>query len=138
MLQIKTNINKNLKYNLVKYKNKLITKKIVNPRILSITIIQLFNNSYLSQLMEEINPITELTHKRRITFKKGKTSVEKTSNLELREINPSHFKKICPVETSEGKNAGLTWSLTKDSRINNIGLIQNPIFKRIKIKHMRI
>lgn len=81
--------------------------------------------------MEEINPISELTHKRKITFKKGRTSAEKTSNLELREIHPSHFKKICPVETSEGKNAGLTWSLTKDSKINTLGFIQNPLFRRI-------
>jgi DNA-directed RNA polymerase subunit beta len=53
-------------------------------------------------------------------------------NLQIREINETHYKKVCPVETVEGKNAGLIWSLTKESRINKYGFIETPFYVRLK------
>ena len=84
--------------------------------------------------MEETNPLTEITHKRKINFLKKKDSKINTSNLEIREIHKSHKGKICPIETNEGKNAGLTWSLSKEAKINKKGIIKIPTIIRFKIR----
>lgn len=101
-------------------------KYIINPRILTIITKRFLCLNSLSQILDDINPVSQITHRRKIIS--NQKSNNKTSNPELREIQSSFFGKICPVETSEGKNAGLIWSLTKNSKINKKGLIETPIY----------
>lgn len=78
--------------------------------------------------MEEINPLSEITQKRKISsFGVGAIDKKKT-NLNVREIHPSQFGRICPIETTEGKNAGLILSLAKNTRINLFGFLETPFY----------
>jgi DNA-directed RNA polymerase subunit beta len=87
-----------------------------------------FSINPLSQLMDDTNPLSELTHKRRLSsFGVGGLNKENVK-LDIREIHPSHFTRVCPIETSEGKNAGLVLSLAKYVRINNFGFIESPFY----------
>lgn len=79
----------------------------------------------LSQIIEETNPLSEITHKRKISTI---SNLKQKSNLKIREINNTHYRKICPVETVEGKNAGLIWSLAKETRINENGFLETPFY----------
>lgn len=82
--------------------------------------------------MEETNSLSEITHKRKINLITNEASKNKKSNIKIREIHESHKGKICPIETVEGKNAGLIWSLAKEARINKYGFIETPFYLRIK------
>jgi DNA-directed RNA polymerase beta subunit len=87
-----------------------------------------FSVNPLSQIMDDTNPLSELTHKRRISsFGLGGLTKDNVK-LEVREIYPSYFGRVCPIETSEGKNAGLVLSLAKNVRINNFGFIESPFY----------
>jgi DNA-directed RNA polymerase subunit beta len=78
--------------------------------------------------MDEINPLSEITHKRKVSaFGIGAVD-KKKANLNIREIHPSHFGRICPIETAEGKNAGLILSLTRNVNINKYGIIESPFY----------
>lgn len=72
-----------------------------------------------------MNPLSEITHKRKIT---SISSSKQKLNLQIREINETHYRKVCPVETVEGKNAGLIWSLTKEARVNKYGFIETSFY----------
>lgn len=128
--QIKNNLKKNLTiYKLKKQKNKNdLAKNLLNTKIISLTIKKIFNSNSLSQIIDETNCLSEVSHRCKISVTKKENSKGKSSNLELREIHPSHYKKICPIETSEGKNAGLIWSITKDAKINSLGFIETPLY----------
>nr|YP_009145381.1 RNA polymerase beta subunit [Cryptoglena skujai]AKL39006.1 RNA polymerase beta subunit [Cryptoglena skujai] len=134
---------KTIKEKLDLFEEKLINKnakidisKIINPYILTNCFKKFFATNQLSQLMEEINPISELTHKRKInSFGIGAID-RKKANLNIRKIHPSQYGRICPIETAEGKNAGLILSLSKDSNINAKGFIETPFYKVIKRKIM--
>lgn len=122
---LKENIKKNINSILTKdIKNK--HKYLINPRILTVITKKFLSLNPLSQIIDDINPVSQITHKRKIVS--SQKSNNKTSNTELREIQSSFFKKVCPVETSEGKNAGLVWSLAKNSKINKKGVIETPIY----------
>lgn len=144
---IKNEVDRNLKdfCDKIKEKLKLIEKKIkkrnypikkiniqeiINSNVLTLSIKNFFNSNQLCQIAEELNPLSELTHKRKITLI---TTVKQKSNLQIREINESHYRKICPVETVEGKNAGLIWSLSKEARINENGFIETPFYVRTTV-----
>lgn len=102
--------------------------EILNNQILTNIIRKFFVNNPLSQLMEEVNPLAEITQKRKISsFGVGGLDKKKT-NLNIREIHPSHFGRICPIETAEGKNAGLILSLAKDTKINKEGFLETPFY----------
>lgn len=127
--EIKKNIFKKLrKFKLKKNKKLGNFNEFLNSQILSTPIKNFFNSNSLSQLVEETNPLTEITHKRKVGFLLKKNSEKRSSNLEIREIHPSHYCKICPIETAEGKNAGLVWSLTKEARINEKGFLETPFY----------
>lgn len=133
--ELKRTINKKLiklEVQINKKQKKLNLKGIINSKLLTMPIKKFFNSSPLSQIAEETNPIAEITHKRKVSFLVSNTQTKKTSNLQIREIHPSHFGKICPIETTEGKNAGLVWSLAKETRINKYGFLETPFFRRIK------
>ncbi len=76
--------------------------------------------------MEETNPLSELSHKRKISSFGVGALDKKNAGLNIREINPSHFGRICPIETSEGKNAGLILSLAQNTKLNKYGFLQAP------------
>jgi DNA-directed RNA polymerase subunit beta len=88
-----------------------------------------FVGNQLSQLMEETNPLSEITHKRKISSFGIGAIDRKKANINIREIQTSQYGKICPIETTEGKNAGLILSLAKDTKINKDGFIESPFYK---------
>ena len=113
-----------------KRKNTKIIKvnKIINTHTVTNEIKRFFTSNQLSQLMDEINPLSEITHKRKVSaFGIGAVD-KKKANLNIREIHPSHFGRICPIETAEGKNAGLILSLAKNVYINKYGMIKSPFY----------
>jgi len=103
-------------------------REIINPNIITNSIKNYFASNQLSQIMEETNPLAEITQKRKISsFGVGAVD-RKKANLNVREIHPSQYGRICPIETTEGKNAGLILSLSKDVKIDENGFIQTPLF----------
>lgn len=80
--------------------------------------------------MDDTNPLSEITHKRKLSCFGIGAIDRKRANLSVREIDTSHFGKVCPIETSEGKNAGLILSLAKDINLNKHGFIETPFYKR--------
>jgi DNA-directed RNA polymerase subunit beta len=104
-------------------------KTILNERTLNSIMREFFGSSQLSQFLDQTNPIAELTHRRRISgLGPGGFSREHVSLL-VRDIHPSHYGRICPIETPEGQNAGLILSLAVYARINSFGFIETPFFK---------
>ena len=90
---------------------------------------ELFGLNPLSQFMDQINPLSEITHKRRISSM-GPGGVNRdNASMEVRSIHPTHYGRICPIETPEGHNAGLVNSPTLYARINNYGFLETPFFK---------
>ena len=106
--------------------------KLVNPKALSAVIRDFFGRSQLSQFMDQINPLAETTHKRRLSaLGPGGLSRER-AGFEVRDVHPSHYGRICPVETPEGPNIGLIASLATFARVNDFGFIETPYRKVIK------
>lgn len=101
---------------------------IVNSNILTKKVFNFFLNSQISQILDEINPLSEITHKRKITSIGFGGTQKTTNNLTIREIHPSHFGKICGIETSEGKNAGLILTFSREIRLNKFGFIETPFY----------
>lgn len=102
---------------------------LINPKPVIAAIKEFFGSSQLSQFMDQTNPIASLTHKRRITsLGPGGLNRDRLS-LAVRDIHPSHYGRICPIETPEGQNAGLIASLSCYARINEYGFLESPFFK---------
>jgi len=102
---------------------------LINSKLLSNQIRDFFGRSQLSQFMDQINPLAEMTHKRRLSaLGPGGLSRER-AGFEVRDIHPSHYGRVCPIETPEGPNIGLIASLSTFARINNLGLIETPYRK---------
>jgi DNA-directed RNA polymerase subunit beta len=102
---------------------------LINSKLLSNQIRDFFGRSQLSQFMDQINPLAELTHKRRLSaLGPGGLSRER-AGFEVRDIHPSHYGRVCPIETPEGPNIGLIASLSCFARINPLGLIETPYRK---------
>nr|QJH88401.1 RpoB [Pterocladiophila hemisphaerica] len=102
---------------------------IINPRPITTVIKEFFNSSQLSQFMDQINPLAELTHKRRITsLGPGGLNKDRTG-FSIRDLHPSHYGRICPVDTPEGPNAGLIGSLTLCSKVNRYGFLLAPYYE---------
>jgi len=102
---------------------------LVNPKPLIYIVREFFGSSQLSQFLDQTNPLSELTHRRRISgLGPGGFSREHVS-FAVRDIHPSHYGRICPIETPEGQNAGLISSLSIYARINGFGFIETPFFK---------
>jgi DNA-directed RNA polymerase subunit beta len=103
--------------------------KLVNPKALSAVIRDFFGRSQLSQFMDQINPLAETTHKRRLSaLGPGGLSRER-AGFEVRDVHPSHYGRICPVETPEGPNIGLIASLATFARVNDFGFLESPYRK---------
>jgi len=103
--------------------------KLVNPKSLSAVIRDFFGRSQLSQFMDQTNPLSELTHKRRLSALGPGGLSRDRAGFEVRDVHPSHYGRICPVETPEGPNIGLINSLSTFARINEFGFIETPYRK---------
>ncbi|MEO0201711.1 MAG: DNA-directed RNA polymerase subunit beta [candidate division WOR-3 bacterium] len=115
-------------------REKLITEKeplrnIVHPKIVSRSVINFFTQNSLSQLLDQTNPLSELTNKRRISAMGKGGLTKETATLEVRDVHPSHYGRICPIETPEGQNIGLILSPTVYARVNELGFIETPLVK---------
>lgn len=101
-------------------------KSLINANPLKSTIKEFFSSSQLSQFMDQTNPLAELTNKRRISaLGQGGISRDRAS-FEVRDVHPSHYGRICPIETPEGPNIGLISNLTTYARVNKYGFIETP------------
>lgn len=101
---------------------------LLNTKPLAAAIREFFGSSQLSQFMDQTNPLAELTHKRRISALGPGGLVRERAGFAVRDIHPSHYGRICPVETPEGPNAGLIGSLATHAKVNDYGFIETPFF----------
>jgi DNA-directed RNA polymerase subunit beta len=105
---------------------------LVNAKPVMAAIREFFGSSQLSQFMDQTNPLSEITHKRRLSaLGPGGLSRER-AGFEVRDVHPTHYGRICPIETPEGPNIGLISSLSCFARINEYGFIESPYRKVIK------
>jgi DNA-directed RNA polymerase subunit beta len=106
-------------------------QQLVNPKALSAVVRDFFGRSQLSQFMDQTNPLSELTHKRRLSaLGPGGLSRER-AGFEVRDVHPSHYGRICPIETPEGPNIGLISAMSIYARINEFGFIETP-YRKLK------
>ncbi|MEB3294621.1 MAG: DNA-directed RNA polymerase subunit beta, partial [Synechococcales bacterium] len=108
--------------------NTLTPASLVNPKPLVAAIKEFFGSSQLSQFMDQTNPLAELTHKRRLSALGPGGLTRERAGFAVRDIHPSHYGRICPVETPEGPNAGLIGSLATHARVNAYGFIETPYY----------
>jgi DNA-directed RNA polymerase subunit beta len=101
---------------------------LVNPKPLVAAIKEFFGSSQLSQFMDQTNPLAELTHKRRLSALGPGGLTRERAGFAVRDIHPSHYGRICPIETPEGPNAGLIGSLATHARVNAYGFIETPYY----------
>ncbi|HEX7863093.1 MAG TPA: DNA-directed RNA polymerase subunit beta [Verrucomicrobiae bacterium] len=104
-------------------------QKLINPKALSAVVRDFFGRSQLSQFMDQINPLAELTHKRRLSALGPGGLSRDRAGFEVRDVHPSHYGRICPIETPEGPNIGLIASLATFARVNDFGFIETPYRK---------
>ncbi|GAB3305717.1 DNA-directed RNA polymerase subunit beta [Epidermidibacterium keratini] len=104
---------------------------LINIRPVSASIKEFFGTSQLSQFMDQVNPLAGLTHKRRLSaLGPGGLSRER-AGMEVRDVHPSHYGRMCPIETPEGPNIGLIGSLASFARVNPFGFIESP-YRKVK------
>nr|YP_009395588.1 RNA polymerase b-subunit [Vertebrata isogona]ARW64470.1 RNA polymerase b-subunit [Vertebrata isogona] len=101
---------------------------LVNPKPLVASIREFFGSSQLSQFMDQTNPLSELTHKRRISALGPGGLNKDRAGFAVRDLHPSHYGRICPIETPEGPNAGLIGSLSIYAKVNKYGFIETPCY----------
>ena len=111
--------------------------KLVNPKALAAVVRDFFGRSQLSQFMDQINPLSELTHKRRLSALGPGGLNRDRAGFEVRDVHPSHYGRICPIETPEGPNIGLINSMSCYARINEFGFIETPYRRIAKGKVMK-
>ncbi len=104
-------------------------QKLINPKALSAVVRDFFGRSQLSQFMDQTNPLAELTHKRRLSALGPGGLSRDRAGFEVRDVHPSHYGRICPIETPEGPNIGLISSLSTYARVNEFGFIETPYRK---------
>ncbi|MDR1437969.1 MAG: DNA-directed RNA polymerase subunit beta [Puniceicoccales bacterium] len=101
-------------------------QKLTNPKLFMAVVRDFFSRSQLSQLMDQINPLSELTHKRRISALGPGGLSRDRAGLDVRDVHSSHYGRICPIESPEGPNVGLINSLSTYAQINKFGFIESP------------
>jgi DNA-directed RNA polymerase subunit beta len=103
--------------------------QLVNPRPLLTVVEEFFSSSQISQFMDNENPLAELEHKRRLTASGPGGLTKERAGFEVRDVQPSHYGKICPIQTPEGQNVGITTHLAAFAKINPFGFLETPYFK---------
>jgi DNA-directed RNA polymerase subunit beta len=104
---------------------------LVNAKPVMAAIREFFGSSQLSQFMDQTNPLSEITHKRRLSALGPGGHSRERAGFEVRDVHPTHYGRICPIETPEGPNIGLISSLSCFARINDYGFIESP-YRRVK------
>ncbi len=103
--------------------------QLINPRPLMAVVKEFYTSSQFSQFMDNENPLAELEHKRRLTTTGPGGLTRERAGFEVRDVQPSHYGRICPIETPEGPNVGLVGHLASFAKINPYGFIEAPYFK---------
>ena len=109
-------------------------KSLINIRPVTAALKEFFGSSQLSKFMDQINPLAELNDKRRLSALGPGGLSRDRAGMEVRDVNPSHYGRICPIETPEGQNIGLITSLSSYARINEYGFIMTPYRKVVDCK----
>ena len=107
----------------------LMPQELINAKPVSAVIKEFFGSSQLSQFMDQNNPLSEITHKRRISALGPGGLTRERAGFEVRDVHPTHYGRVCPIETPEGPNIGLINSLAVYARINNYGFLETPYRK---------
>ncbi len=104
----------------------LMPHDLINSKMITSTIMEFFSSGQLSQFMDQTNPLSEVTHKRRLSALGEGGLVKERAGFEVRDVHPTHYGRICPIETPEGQNIGLINTLATYSRVNEHGFIEAP------------
>ena len=104
---------------------------LINAKPLTVSLKDFFATSQLSQFMDQTNPLSEITHKRRVSALGPGGLTRERAGFEVRDVHPTHYGRICPIETPEGPNIGLINSLSTYAKINKYGFIESP-YKKVK------
>jgi DNA-directed RNA polymerase subunit beta len=107
----------------------LMPNDLVNSKLVSAVVKEFFGSSQLSQFMDQTNPLSEITHKRRLSALGPGGLTRERAGFEVRDVHPTHYGRICPIETPEGPNIGLIASLSTYARVNEYGFIETPYRK---------
>ncbi len=110
-------------------------KTLINIRPLTASIKEFFGSSQLSQFMDQTNPVAELTNKRRLSSLGPGGLSRDRAGMEVRDVNPSHYGRLCPIESPEGPNIGLITSLASYARVNDYGFIMTP-YRKVENTHL--
>jgi DNA-directed RNA polymerase subunit beta len=115
----------------------LMPHDLINPKPVSAVVKEFFGTSQLSQFMDQTNPLSETTHKRRLSALGPGGLTRERAGFEVRDVHPSHYGRICPIETPEGPNIGLIVSLSTYARVNDYGFIETPyrVVKEAAVSH---
>ena len=108
---------------------------LINAKPAAAAVREFFGSSQLSQFMDQTNPLSEITHKRRLSALGPGGLTRERAGFEVRDVHPTHYGRICPIETPEGPNIGLINSLAAHARINKYGFIESP-YRRVKDNHI--
>ena len=109
----------------------LMPHDLINAKPVSAAIREFFGSSQLSQFMDQTNPLSEITHKRRVSALGPGGLTRERAGFEVRDVHPTHYGRVCPIETPEGPNIGLINSLALYARTNEYGFIETP-YRRVK------
>ena len=105
----------------------IMPQDLINAKPISAAVKEFFGSSQLSQFMDQNNPLSEVTHKRRISALGPGGLTRERAGFEVRDVHPTHYGRVCPIETPEGPNIGLINSLSCYARTNDLRFLRNPI-----------
>ncbi len=108
---------------------------LINAKPVSAVVKEFFGTSQLSQFMDQTNPLSEITHKRRLSALGPGGLTRERAGFEVRDVHATHYGRICPIETPEGPNIGLIVSLSTYARVNDFGFIETP-YRVVKKKEV--
>ncbi len=111
--------------------DELMPHDLINARPVDAAIKEFFGSSQLSQFMDQTNPLAEITHKRRLSALGPGGLTRERAGFEVRDVHPTHYGRVCPIETPEGPNIGLITSLSTYARVNDYGFIETP-YREVK------
>ncbi len=109
----------------------LMPHDLINSKMITSTIMEFFSSGQLSQFMDQTNPLSEITHKRRLSALGEGGLVKERAGFEVRDVHPTHYGRICPVETPEGQNIGLINTLAMYAKVNDLGFVEAP-YRKVK------
>ncbi|MFP4487656.1 MAG: DNA-directed RNA polymerase subunit beta/beta', partial [Campylobacterales bacterium] len=111
--------------------DELMPHDLINSKTITTTILEFFTGGQLSQFMDQTNPLSEITHKRRLSALGEGGLVKERAGFEVRDVHPTHYGRICPIETPEGQNIGLINTLSTFAKVNDLGFVEAP-YKKVK------